>query len=221
MTTNFPAVMNVDDLTSALASSQVQETNGGGQSFLKMDFETGEWLLGQDAEEVTGESILILTDSIAHGWILWSGGKPKKSMVRFLDPLPIPMPSVGNDHPSEGRSLLAAMVDDQEMVQFDTNSFGGRKGVDKILSQIKAHAAAGSKYLYPKVKLTSESYANKQRGGKLVFNPIFELISWCDSEGNEEGGAKVPIEAKPAPVAEEAEAPAPGRQRRKRGSTTA
>ena len=42
--TNFPTVMKTDDLAVALASSQVRETQGlAGFSFLKMDFETGEW----------------------------------------------------------------------------------------------------------------------------------------------------------------------------------
>ena len=60
MTTNFPTVMNPTDLASALAGSQVQETTGlAGFSFLKIDFESGEWLLGQDAELVTDELILV------------------------------------------------------------------------------------------------------------------------------------------------------------------
>ena len=78
MTTNFPSVMNATDLSTALAGSQVQETTGlAGFSFLKMDFESGEWLLGQDAEVVTDELVLVNTTTIQHGWILWSGGRPE------------------------------------------------------------------------------------------------------------------------------------------------
>ena len=207
MTTNFPTVMNPTDLSTALAGSQVQETTGlAGFSFLKMDFETGEWLLGQDADIVTDEEILVNTASIQHGWILWSGGRPNKSFVGFPQPLPQPMEPIGEDYPSEARSFQGALVDDGEMLAFDTNSYGGRKGIDVLLGKIKAHSAVGSKHLYPKVKLTSESYANKKRGGKLTHNPVFELVAWCDQEGNEEGDTPEQVEDQTA----EADTDAPG-----------
>lgn len=206
MTTNFPTVMPTNDLATALSQSQVQQTNeNAGMSFLKMDFETGEWLLGQSQSIVTDEEILIFTDSIGHGWILWSGGRPQKHMVRFNQPLPAPMAAVGTDTPSEGRTFQAVMMDDQEQIAFDTNSYGGRKGVDALLAAIKTHAAEESEFLYPKVKLTSESYANKQRGGKLVYNPVFQILAWCKPDGTEEGGKVAQVEDKTkAPAAEEA-----------------
>ncbi len=225
MTTNFPTVMNVNDLAGALQNSQVKETTGlAGFSFMKMDFETGEWLIGQDSDIVTDELILVNTTTIQHGWILWSGGRPEKLMVGFTQPLPPAMASIDDDHPSEGRSLQAAIIDDGEMVAFDTNSYGGRKGVDVLLGKIKAHAAEGSQHLYPKVKLTSESYANKKRGGKLTYNPVFEVVAWCNEEGDEEGEPATKIEgpseeakAETAdPVSEEPAKEAPKRQRRKR-----
>jgi hypothetical protein len=203
MTTNFPTVMDPTDLASALAGSQIQETTGlAGFSFLKIDFESGEWLLGQDADIVTDDEILVNTPSIQHGWILWSGGRPNKSFVNFTQPLPQPMEPVGEDHPSEARSFQGALIDDGEPLAFDTNSYGGRKGIDVLLGKIKAHSAEGSKHLYPKVKLTSESYANKKRGGKLTYNPVFEIVAWCDNAGNEEGAPAeqiaAPTEAAPA-----------------------
>lgn len=220
MTTNFPTVMNVTDLSTALAQSQVQATQGlAGFSFLKMDFESGEWLLGPDSDIVTDEEILVNTTTIQHGWILWSGGRPNKSFVGFTQPLPVQMESIGDDYPSEGRSFQAALVDDGEMLAFDTNSYGGRKGVDVLLGKIKAHAAEGSQFLYPNVKLTSESYANKKRGGKLTYNPVFEIVAWCDEEGNEEGKKAAQVEDKTEEAAEETTADeAPTRQRRKRKS---
>jgi hypothetical protein len=218
MTTNFPSVMNPTDLSTALAQSQVQETTGlVGASFLKIDFETGEWLLGQDAEIVTDELILVNTPTIQHGWILWSGGRPNKSFVGFTQPLPQPMESIGDDFPSEARSFQGALIDDQTQLAYDTNSYGGRKGIDVLLGKIKAHSAEGSKFLFPKVKLTSESYANKKRGGKLTFNPVFEIVAWCDTEGNEEGAAPAQVAA-PTEVEAEASAEPKKRQRRKKSA---
>jgi len=211
--------MNSSDLSTALAESQVQETTGlAGFSFLKMDFESGTWLLGQDADDVTDEEVLVNTTTIQHGWILWSGGRPNKTFVNFTQQLPAPMESIGDDHPSEARSFQGALVDDGEMLAFDTNSYGGRKGVDVLLGKIKAHSAKGSKHLFPKIKLTSESYANTKRGGKLTYNPVFEIVAWCDNEGNEEGEPAAQVEG-PAEAEPEAEKAAPKkRQRRKRNA---
>jgi len=219
MSTNFPSVMNPTDLASALAGSQVQETTGlAGFSFLKIDFESGEWLLGQDAEIVTDEEILVNTTTIQHGWILWSGGRPNKSFVGFTQPLPQPMEAIGDDYPSEARSFQGALIDDGEPLAFDTNSYGGRKGIDVLLGKIKAHSAEGSTFLYPRVKLTSESYANKKRGGKLTFNPVFEIVAWCDNDGNEEGKAPAQVAA---PSETEAEAPAEPKKRQRRKQSAA
>jgi len=218
MTTNFPTVMNPTDLSTALAQSQVRETTGlAGFSFLKMDFESGEWLLGQNADIVTDEEILVNTASIQHGWILWSGNRPNKTFTAFDQPLPQPMESIGDDHPSEARSFQGALIDDGEPLAFDTNSYGGRKGIDVLLGKIKAHSAEGSKFLFPKVKLTSESYENKKRGGKLTYNPVFEIVAWCDDEGTEEGEAPAQVEAKPE-VGVEVSAEPKKRQRRKKSA---
>ena len=219
--------MNPSDLSTALAGSQVQETNTlAGFSFLKMDFETGDWLLGQDSDDVTDELVLVNTTTIQHGWILWSGGRPEKNFVGFTQPLPAPMESIGDDHASEGRAFQGALVDDGEMLSFESSSHGGRSGVNALLGKIKAHAAEGSQHLYPKVRLTSESYANKKRGGKLVFNPVFEVVAWCDQEGNEEGAPATQIEASDAETGTETPEPEPEatadatvkRQRRKRNA---
>tara|TARA_R110000824_G_scaffold20858_8_gene78217 strand:- start:3491 stop:4132 length:642 start_codon:yes stop_codon:yes gene_type:complete len=212
--------MSVTDLATALAGSQVQETTGQmGVGFLKMDFETGEWHLGQGGDVVTDEEILVNTPTIMHGWILWSGGRPNKLFVSFKDVLPIPMPAIGDDHPSEGRSFQGALVDDGEPLAFDTNSYGGRKAVDVMLGKIRAHSDVGSTYLYPKVKLTSESYANKKRGGKTTYNPVFELVAWCNGDGKEEtpmGLLTAKIESEPKGPAEPVETPV--RRRRKRNT---
>jgi hypothetical protein len=223
MTTNFPSVMNPSDLATALGQSQViSATGGGGGNFLKMDFETGEWLLGVDSDIVTDDEVLVNTPSIAHGWVLWSAGRPKKTFVPFNQPLPPELPPIGEDYASEARSFGGALFDDETQLSFDTNSFGGRKGVDVLLGEIKAHAATGSSFLYPLVKLTSESYANKKRGGKLVFNPVFEVISWHNEDGVAEaagpGQIEAPVEAE---VEAEAEAEAPKKRQRRKSKAAA
>tara|TARA_R110000868_G_scaffold401514_1_gene677057 strand:- start:9135 stop:9818 length:684 start_codon:yes stop_codon:yes gene_type:complete len=225
--------MNATDLSSALAGSKVNETQaaGGNGDFLKMDFDTGEWLLGQENDIVTGDEILVNTPTFSHGWILWSGGRPKKVMTSFVNDLPEAPPAIKTvnkrgeeewDEPSEARSMQAALVDDATPIMFDTNSYGGRKGMDVLLGKIKAHAAEGSQFLYPKVKLANESYPGTgKRSGKTNHNPVFELVAWCDVDGNEEGGKAAAVEDKTDEVEEDApeeQAEAPTRQRRKRKS---
>lgn len=226
MSTNFPTVVGASELADALTQSKINETAAsGGVSFLQFAYLTGEYSLGVDKDDVTGDEIIVNTPTIKHGWILWSGGRPQKSLVPFTADLPMAMPPVGDDYPAEGRSFEAAMADDGEPISFDSSSYGGRKGVDVLLGKIKAEAATGSKFLYPKCKLTSESYPNKKQGGKICHNPVFEIVAWCDVDGNEAGATpaiEAPAEAE-APAAEAApeEKPATSTRKRRRRSAPA
>jgi|TARA_R110002110_G_scaffold19125_4_gene79629 hypothetical protein len=215
MATSFPVVQNVDDLSLALSQSRVQEQGGAsGVSFLKMNYRTGEFTLGAQDDIVTGDEVLINTPSIQHGWILWSGNRPQKKMVSFTADLPMPMdavtlPNGKVDTPSEGRTFLGAMYDGGDMLSYEGNSYGIRKGVDTLLGQIRAHSAAGSKHLYPLVTLGSERYHSTKVmkdpiGEQWVHNPLFTIIAWCDAEGNKEGEPAKVIEAEAAPVEPEA-----------------
>tara|TARA_R100001530_G_scaffold13727_7_gene12580 strand:- start:10 stop:822 length:813 start_codon:yes stop_codon:yes gene_type:complete len=197
--------MNPNDLAVALGNSQVQETAAGGASFLKIDADNGDWLLGSHQEIVTGEKILVNTSTIQHGWILWSNNRPTKIMTAFNQPLPISMASIGEDHPKKGRSFQGAMMDDGESLSFDTSSYGGLKGFDVLLAAIKLHAATRSKFLYPMVELTSERYQSPKKkkdanGEQWVYNPIFKIVAWCDEDANVEPteAAQVTDQSEPA-----------------------
>jgi len=225
----FPVVMSATDLAGALAKSQVNETQAGGVDFLKMEFDSGEWVSGQGGDVCTGEEILIFTPSIRHGWILWTGGRPKKVWARFTEALPPEIDPVTNvkgevDEASEARGFEAAFVSDRSMISMDTNSYGGRKGIDALLNTIKVEAARGGTHLYPLVKLSSESYAGSgMRKGKLNYNPVFEFVAWCDEAGNRAGGTPVPVVDNSGPPAAAraeptAETTPPARQRRRRAA---
>ena len=214
---NFPAIQNLTDLSAALNDHRIADEVTVGVDFLKMDFDTGEWFLGQNADIVTDEEILIDTTTIQHGWILWSGNRPQKKMVPFNQDMPMPMDPIGEDEPSEGRSFQGALIDDGSPLSFDTNSGGGRKGVKALLDAIMAQNATGSKYLYPKVKLTSNNYPGTgKRSGKTNHNPQFDVIAWCNRDGEEEPSSAPAVEDQSADVEETAEKPK--RQRRQRKS---
>ena len=221
----FPSTQsNTKDLSAALAASKVTSSgagDGAGKAFVKFDFESGSYIYGRDGVDITGDEIVVNTQSITHGWTLWSGGKPTKIKVSFVEELPAPMPSVGQDFPAEARSFDARFEDDADTVlDFSTNSMGGRKGVDALLDTIKIRSAGGEdNFLFPVVELTSESYANAKRGGKLTYNPKFNIVDWVDAEGIRESAtpklAAVKTEA-PEEVSEDAPVEAPKKRRRKK-----
>ncbi len=202
----FPTTQNsATNLVGMLAEAQVQTSSAGGKAFLKFDFKSGDFAFGRDLEDITGETIVVNTYSIQHGWTLWVNGSPQKVSAPFNEALPTPMEAQGGNSASESRSFEARFEDDAETILvFDSNSHGGRSGVDSLLNAIKARAVSGeTDFLFPKIKLESTSYKAKQ--GSTVYNPKFNIVGWVNAEG-------VTSEDKPEAV-EDAEA-TPVRRRR-------
>lgn len=212
----FPTTQaNITDLSTALKQSKVDQTGGNaGKAFLKFEFRTGKFFFGRDQEEVTGEKIIVNTHSFVHGWILWHNKQPNKVVRSFVEPLPEPMPAMGNDQPSEARGFEARFEDDDDtIISFETNSYGGRKGADNLLQEVMLKSAGGEEaFLFPVVKLTSESYEAKQGG--VIHNPIFKVVDWCDIDGNleSENGTKK-LAGEQADVSGEEEQPVRRRRR--------
>ncbi|MFM1752273.1 MAG: hypothetical protein RL119_1235, partial [Actinomycetota bacterium] len=74
---------------------------------------------------------------------------------------------------------------------FETNSLGGRNGVDAIIKQVILRAQAGQEiFLYPVVLLSSSSYTHKTHG-RLINTPVFSIIDWADINGVREGQAMI------------------------------
>lgn len=215
----LPAVkMNTSELTQALSQSKVASTGGGQGGFLKVDFRTGDWSFGAEQEDVTGDTVVINTPSIGHGWVLWADRKATKVMARFNEPLPEPMPPQGDNQPSEGRIFQGVFLDagtplaDCQQFTFETNSYGGRAAVDSVLEAIKTKAMTGSAHLFPAVKLTSTSYVNKKHGS-TIYNPVFDIIGWYNEAGEAETQPEA-VEDQTETASKEAES-APTRRRRR------
>lgn len=181
----FPTTTTAS-LSEMLAATKVQPAvSSVGKSFIKFDFKTGNFFFGRDAEEITGDEIIINTYSIQHGWTLWSNGKATKVSAPFNAAMPAQMESIGQDTPSEARCFEARLLEDDGILVFDTNSYGGRQGVDDLLNQITERAARGeSEYLFPQVRLDSNSYTAKT--GNVVFNPKFFITGWVNAEGEKQ-----------------------------------
>lgn len=211
----LPAIQaSASSLAARVANAKMPAAAGAGVGgFLKFDFNSGDWTFGRDQDEVTGDVILINTNTICHGYILWHEAKATKVLATFDNDMPPAPPAKGNDQPSEARAFAAAFFDDGkpgEQMTFETNSFGGRKAVDAIIREVINRVTAGETVsLYPLVKLSSDSYRNKTYHNKLIHNPVFEIIDWCDQNGVSSKAAPA-LEA-PEPVVEEQ---APTRRRR-------
>lgn len=197
----FPTTQNsTTDLVSALNNSQVNTTTAaGGKSFMQFDFKTGGFTFGREKESITGETIVVNTGSFSHGWIIWVGNSPKKTSVPFTQPLPIEPAPIDGNTASESRSFEARFLDDEDTIlSFDTNSYGGRKGCDNLLTAIKLRANSGeSEYLYPIVKLESENYRAQQGG--IIHNPVFTITGWMNQAGEVQDGQAV-LEKDPEPA---------------------
>lgn len=218
----FPTTQTkITDLSTALQQSKVNQTgnSSAGKAFIRFDFKSGNFSFGRDQEEITGEEIVVNATSFVHGWVLWHNGQPSKVMRSFVEQLPEPMPALGDDQPSEGRGFEARFEDDEETILvFESNSYGGRKGCDNLLHQVMMKSAEGEEsFLYPVVKLDSENYKAKQGG--TIHNPVFTVVDWVDVEGHresEKGTKKVASKSDAEPVEETAEdeEQAPRRRRR-------
>ena len=218
----FPSeVQDTTDLKSMLLASQITDSGAeGGKAFIRFDFESGEYTFGRDKEDITGEEIAINIRTFMHGWVIWSNGTPHKTVAHFTKPMPPEPAPMGGDMPSQSRGFEARFIDDAEtVIVFSSNSFGGRKGCDKLLKEVMAKAGAGeAEYLFPVVELSSESYPNAKRGGKLTYNPKFVVTGWRNAEGVEQGAPQAKIETKakaPTPAPEPEVKEAPKRRRRK------
>ena len=223
----LPAMKSNLSLAQALNETDYQPTTGGGDSvFCKFDYQSGDFLLGRELDNIEGETVIIHTDSIAHGWTVWNNNKPTKQLVNFTEQLPIqPAPLDGNAY-TESRAIMLMLDDNETQVTLEGNSYGIRSGVDDLIMAIKKQSGipANADFLYPKVQLTSNNY--KHNTGNIIYNPVFKIIDWCDSDGNVQKA--IPVKKKVKAVEEkapEAEAPAeeakPQRRRRRKPATAA
>jgi hypothetical protein len=189
-----------------LSKNKVTKTVGGGKPFLKFDAKrTGEWLFGVAGEGVTDEVFSLDLMSLQHGQILWHAKKCDRRLVPINEDMPEPQDPIhftnakgkpDTDEANEARSLEGSFEDGTGFI-LEMSTFGGRKAIDSVLAELFARAAAGSTFLFPQVKLGTNSYEHSQFG--LVYEPVMECVAWFD-----ESGAAEPAEGEKldAPVAQ-------------------
>lgn len=212
------------------ARDNFRPTTRGAGDFLRFNGKSGQWALGQEEADVTDEELLINSTTMQHGFLRWGEVPPAKEFASIAQPLPpAPEPIEGEDEkgnpttfqPQKARQVAGKFfADDLGQFVFETSSMGGVENVDKLFDAILVKAES-SPYCFPKVKLTSEWY--KRSTGK-VYKPVFEILAWCDQNGNPETlGKKQALESKAEAddTSAEDDAPAadnPPRSRRRRAA---
>ena len=191
---NMPTVgATTAALAATLVNNKVNPTSGGGKAFLKFDAKrTGEWLYGPEGESCTGEVFALDLQSLQHGYILWHAKKPDRRLVPINQTLPLPQDPVyytdakGKeqvDEAAEARSLEGTF-EDESTFQLEVSSFGGRKAIDAMLAELFLRAQQGSPYLFPHVRLDTDSYEHSQYG--LVYEPVLTPVAWFAEDGTQE-----------------------------------
>jgi len=220
----FPAQqIPASSLASALKKSKVDTSStasGSGVAYLTFSGNGGGYTLGAEQEDVGGCAIVINPSSFVHGWILWHQQVPTKALTSFVNDLPEKIPNKGRDEAAEARGFQAAFLpvdgedEDETIIEFTTNSYGGRKAIDGVLNEMIARANGGEEvFLCPVVSLDSDSYFNKNYG-KQIYTPKFSVKDWMSVDGTLESSTKK-LEASEPEATDEPEDEAPKRRKRK------
>lgn len=167
-----------------------QEAANAG-AFLK--FSKGEWLLGQNDDEVPlGRKLAANMDELSIGWIRWSDGKPAERKMGLLSQgyKPEPRDALGYtdeslwDLDEAGKpkdpwnftnELPLADPDDGEQMTFSASSKGGIGAIGNLCKAF-ARAAERRQALTPVIELGRDSYKHSVYGKTYV--PVLTIAGW-------------------------------------------
>lgn len=193
-----------------------QEAANAGD-FLK--FSKGEWLLGQNDEEVAlGRRLAANMDELSIGWIRWADGKPAERRMGLLAQgyKPEPRDSLGftdqadwelddEERPKDPwnftNELPLADPEDGTQMTFSASSKGG---IGAIGNLCKAYAKAyrDQPGTVPVLELGRDSYKHSKYGKTYV--PVLSIVDWVENgsvptpavDGGDEPDTETPAAAK-------------------------
>jgi len=213
---NFPTVQGMGgSLQEALKDRvKINTTSSGNIQHIRYDSYSGDWTFGKDSEEITGEIVTIITNSIVHGWHRWVDREVFKRMVSFLDDLPEKPGNVEDRKgkvqvANEARGFQCVMGEGEDSVQmsWEHSTDGCRRAIDNVLEAMMARAQEEAIFLYPVVKLGNDKpYENSYKDGEMIYPPTLELVGWRDADGNDAPDVAGKIEDKTEAKADKANA---------------
>lgn len=203
---------SVQSLSSALRSIQ-SDVGSEGNVILKMD-KAGHWVFGADQTEVEDDSIWAVNPfSFVHGYIAWGDGEVlAEKMASVAEPLPEldPAPPAAKRgwEMQVGMTLACTNGEDEGMqARYSTTSVGGKRAVQALAVAIAEQVDKDQSKPVPLVRLKKEHYQHKSYG--RIYTPVFEVIEWVAMDGDTSEEAELEV------AADEGEAPAAGRRRRR------
>ena len=173
-----------------------QEAAAGSGNFLK--FSKGEWLLGQNDEEIAlGRRLAAAMNELSIGWIRWADGKPVERRMGLLAQgyKPESRDALGFTDQEEWESdddgnpkdpwnftneLPLADPETGEQMTFSASSKGGIGCMGNLCK------AYGREYrqrgaLVPVIELDRDSYKHVKYGKTYV--PVLNIVDWIDNSG--------------------------------------
>lgn len=172
-----------------------QEAAQGG-AFLK--FSKGEWLLGQNDEEVTlGRKLVASMEDMSIGWIRWDDGKPAERRLGLLSQgfKAEPRDQLGytdqslwdtdeNNKPKDPWNFTneIPMADPEtgEQMTFSASSKGGIGCIGNLCKAYGRERAARAG-LVPVLELGRDSYMHPIY--KKTYVPVLTIVSWMENSG--------------------------------------
>jgi hypothetical protein len=192
-----------DDVLSAFAAA-ANELSTSTKPIVK--FSKGDWLLGQDGEELkVGSRFALNMLDAERGWIRWRDGKPvERRMARIAARAPIPAryelghedeslwERDGDDRPRDPWQLMleipARELDGERREVVLSGGSRGWEGCCKALLTEFAQGARQSPGKVPVVELANDSYTHKAFGRVKV--PVLPIVAWMTEDELMNGGGQ-------------------------------
>lgn len=197
----FPAVAAAGgDISSnkAILKQVAQASGSGGKNFIKFT-KQGEFLMGIDADDITGDQCAFNVASIETGFIGWEDGSVKDEIMVPLGqagklPVKASLPEIPD---GEGNGWSAQLTIDIKMIgSGDEGLLKGSSGgfirrFSEFMGEVYgAKAPDGRERIedlnqIPVVQLDCGGYKHKKYG--WINEPKFVLVDWLDAEGEPVG----------------------------------
>ena len=176
--------------------------------FLKFT-RSGEWVLGQDKENLEGESVLFNPSSWKKSWCAFFQNKPDiKGEVPIHEDLGLrPDPLNGVIEYKVQHSIEGKIIYDQDtsvLFTFSSSSGGGVKAFQELIDPLCDQLDEDPSKRIMIIKLRKGGYTHENFG--YINEPLFEIQGWAtqeeyDSAGanDDDGGDEPPVDESPEP----------------------
>jgi len=190
---NFPTIQGLgSSLQEALKERvKINTSAAGNVQHIRYDSYSGEWSYGKDNEDITGQTVTVITKSFTHGWHRWADREVVKRMASFVEDLPEKPEPVEDrkgkqQYASEARGLQCVLDDGGDSIQlsWEHSTDGCRRAIDHVLEMTKGRAQDEPRFLYAVCTLgTDKPYENSYKDGEIITPPKLEIIGWRDEDG--------------------------------------